>query len=96
MKVLRHNKDSLMAVLEAFVYDPLLNWKLIETAPKTKRSKSRTAATAGESVSNSVLENPGEFLEGSTATLPGVVAVLPGSKKGALDELGGESFFYYI
>jgi serine/threonine-protein kinase mTOR len=30
MKVLRNNKDSLMAVLEAFVYDPLLNWRLIE------------------------------------------------------------------
>lgn len=30
MSVLRRNKDSLMAVLEAFVYDPLLNWRLIE------------------------------------------------------------------
>ncbi|KAG1660885.1 Serine/threonine-protein kinase mTOR [Nymphon striatum] len=31
MRVLRHNKDSLMAVLEAFVYDPLLNWRLVES-----------------------------------------------------------------
>lgn len=30
MKVLRENKDSVMAVLEAFVYDPLLNWWLME------------------------------------------------------------------
>lgn len=30
MEVLRQNKDSLMAVLEAFVYDPLLNWRLVE------------------------------------------------------------------
>ena len=30
MKVLRNNKDSLMAVLEAFVYDPLLNWRLVD------------------------------------------------------------------
>ncbi len=29
MSVLRGNKDSLMAVLEAFVYDPLLNWRLV-------------------------------------------------------------------
>ena len=28
MRVLRDNKESLMAVLEAFVYDPLINWKL--------------------------------------------------------------------
>ena len=26
MRVLRNNKDSLLAVLEAFVHDPLLNW----------------------------------------------------------------------
>lgn len=26
MRVLRENKDSLMAVLEAFVHDPLINW----------------------------------------------------------------------
>lgn len=31
MRVLRENKDSLMAVLEAFVYDPLLNWRLIDS-----------------------------------------------------------------
>lgn len=29
MRVLRMNKDSLMAVLEAFVYDPLINWRLL-------------------------------------------------------------------
>jgi FKBP12-rapamycin complex-associated protein len=28
MEVLRDNKESLMAVLEAFVYDPLINWRL--------------------------------------------------------------------
>lgn len=30
MAVLRENKESVMAVLEAFVYDPLINWRLIE------------------------------------------------------------------
>ncbi|KAJ3083694.1 phosphatidylinositol kinase- protein kinase tor1, partial [Quaeritorhiza haematococci] len=32
MRVLRENKDSLMAVLEAFVYDPLINWRLLTNA----------------------------------------------------------------
>lgn len=32
MKVLRNNRDSLMAVLEAFVYDPLVYWRLVEAA----------------------------------------------------------------
>lgn len=31
MTVLREHKDSLMAVLEAFVYDPLLNWRLLDS-----------------------------------------------------------------
>ncbi|KAF4323262.1 hypothetical protein BBO99_00001548 [Phytophthora kernoviae] len=30
MRVLRDNRDSLMAVLEAFVYDPLINWRLLK------------------------------------------------------------------
>ncbi|EGC32838.1 protein kinase, atypical group [Dictyostelium purpureum] len=29
MTVLRNNKESLMAVLEAFVHDPLINWRLL-------------------------------------------------------------------
>nr|QXN57741.1 serine/threonine-protein kinase [Bemisia tabaci] len=39
MQVLHHNKDSLMAVLEAFVYDPLLNWRLIEAGVKRIKSQ---------------------------------------------------------
>jgi|HubBroStandDraft_1064217.scaffolds.fasta_scaffold2735647_1 phosphatidylinositol kinase/protein kinase (PI-3 family) len=36
MRVLRDNKESLMAVLEAFVYDPLINWKLaLQPSPAT-------------------------------------------------------------
>ncbi|EME28648.1 serine/threonine-protein kinase ATR [Galdieria sulphuraria] len=45
MQVLRNHRDSLMAVLEAFVHDPLINWRLlmdnenvplIETVPMMK------------------------------------------------------------
>ena len=27
MKVLRNNKDSILAILQTFIYDPLLGWK---------------------------------------------------------------------
>ena len=37
MSVLRAHKDSLMAVLEAFVYDPLINWRLVEGATQAKK-----------------------------------------------------------
>ena len=32
MAVLRDNKDSLVAMLEAFVYDPLISWRLLDQA----------------------------------------------------------------
>lgn len=38
MEVLRENRDSLVATLEAFVHDPLISWRLLNTkkyaAPK--------------------------------------------------------------
>ncbi|XP_037955980.1 serine/threonine-protein kinase Tor [Teleopsis dalmanni] len=57
MLVLRRNKDSLMAVLEAFVYDPLLNWRLLDT-DKTHRSKANNEnSTSGMIGGNSSLSN---------------------------------------
>ncbi len=41
MKVLRENKESLMAVLEAFVYDPLINWRLVQ--PDVERRADSTS-----------------------------------------------------
>jgi phosphatidylinositol kinase/protein kinase (PI-3 family) len=38
MRVLRENKESLMAVLEAFVYDPLINWRLMSN-PSPRQGK---------------------------------------------------------
>ncbi|CAH2984222.1 unnamed protein product [Chilo suppressalis] len=38
MEVLHRHKDSVMAVLEAFVYDPLLNWRLVEASRRTDES----------------------------------------------------------
>lgn len=35
MRSLREHKDSVMAVLEAFVYDPLLNWRLMDSKYQT-------------------------------------------------------------
>jgi FKBP12-rapamycin complex-associated protein len=41
MKVLRENKESIMAVLEAFVYDPLINWRLITNPTSPGNTNSR-------------------------------------------------------
>jgi serine/threonine-protein kinase mTOR len=39
MEVLRANKESLMAVMEAFVYDPLINWRLMQTDEDARRAE---------------------------------------------------------
>lgn len=64
MSVLHRNKDSLMAVLEAFVYDPLLNWRLIEggghagvngiVVVRSKSSNSTPSAPSVSAVSEAV------------------------------------------
>ncbi|XP_064642053.1 serine/threonine-protein kinase mTOR-like isoform X1 [Lineus longissimus] len=68
MEVLRENKDSVMAVLEAFVYDPLLNWRLVDTTTKGKRSKNRSDSFSGS-------QDPGDIL--------GSVDISQGPKKGS-------------
>ena len=37
MKVLRDNKESVLAVLEAFVYDPLISWRLLNSSQRAER-----------------------------------------------------------
>lgn len=39
MRTLREHKDSVMAVLEAFVYDPLLNWRLMDSGMYSLRMR---------------------------------------------------------
>ena len=41
MKVVRENKDSLLAVLEAFIYDPLVNWNLVTNLKTDNPSTNR-------------------------------------------------------
>ncbi|KAF9081161.1 phosphatidylinositol kinase- protein kinase tor1, partial [Mortierella sp. GBA35] len=51
MRVLRENKESVMAVLETFVHDPLINWRILHTSPRQQAAvaQSRNATAAHES-----------------------------------------------
>jgi len=42
MRVMRNNKDSILAVLEAFVHDPLVNWRLVAGGRKVGNQESNT------------------------------------------------------
>ena len=46
MRVMRTNKESLMAVLEAFVHDPLLNWRLLGVAAPSDEETDESEAEA--------------------------------------------------
>lgn len=45
MRVLRENKESIIAVLEAFVHDPLINWRLVQGG---RQVGGQNAARGGE------------------------------------------------
>eukprot|EP00887_Chlorella_sp_A99_P006163 scaffold3.g6163.t1 len=49
MRVLRTNKDSVMAMLEAFVHDPLINWRLLNTADNLTESQVHPSTGSGVS-----------------------------------------------
>lgn len=50
MRVLRENKESVMAVLEAFIHDPLINWRILNTQqqqPQAEQAQGRATANGG-------------------------------------------------
>ncbi|KAJ8946332.1 hypothetical protein NQ318_004222 [Aromia moschata] len=58
MSVLHRNKDSLMAVLEAFVYDPLLNWRLMDTAMRNRSTTGEVGSfSTGTSQEHDLIES---------------------------------------
>ncbi|KAI9910180.1 hypothetical protein PsorP6_010397 [Peronosclerospora sorghi] len=69
MRVLRENRHSLMAMLEAFVHDPLINWRLLSATDVPTSSHTETSAASsvvsssmGSSMSS---ESDGSMYEGS-------------------------------
>ncbi|KAG0576661.1 hypothetical protein KC19_5G097200 [Ceratodon purpureus] len=59
MQVLRTNKDSVMAMMEAFVHDPLINWRLF-TLPEVPHipGQGRPTATGNPDEGNALINLP--------------------------------------
>ncbi|KAL6044944.1 phosphatidylinositol kinase- protein kinase tor1 [Balamuthia mandrillaris] len=51
MRVLREHKESVMAVLEAFVYDPLINWRLLHPEKNAEEVARPPDGTRGRNAS---------------------------------------------
>jgi len=67
LRVLRDNKDSVMAMLEAFVHDPLINWRLLST-------NSPRAVQGGAGAGNN---NPAPALPRNMSRVNGGGVVMP-------------------
>lgn len=50
MRVLRDNKESIIAVLEAFVHDPLINWRLVQGGRQVEGGARGTGAEGAQGV----------------------------------------------
>ncbi|KAK0615733.1 armadillo-type protein [Bombardia bombarda] len=88
MRVLRDNKESVMAVLEAFIHDPLLTWRLTNPAspPGPNFNSEREAALIGPQAPRarrpSILDAPmppTEFL-GAHGGADGLTGAPPGTR----------------
>ena len=71
MAVLRGNKDSVMAMLEAFVHDPLINWRLLNTTGPGENGN--TQPGAGIAAVSTVYANTSSSTPTPTST-PGPTA----------------------
>jgi FKBP12-rapamycin complex-associated protein len=63
MSVLREHKESILAVLEAFVYDPLINWKM---GNKPMRNTQHSGVVGVESSTNANEEGLAHSVEGGS------------------------------
>ncbi|SPQ26658.1 5e2edd65-6acc-4dcf-a7ef-f29e4cb58798 [Thermothielavioides terrestris] len=89
MRVLRDNKESVMAVLEAFIHDPLLTWRLTNPAspPGPHFISEREQAIAGPHAARarrpSILDGPiapTEFLAAQGAGVDNMTGAPPGAR----------------
>jgi FKBP12-rapamycin complex-associated protein len=72
MSVLRNNKDSLMAVLEAFVYDPLLNWRLVDDNTRHRNNHSAARAATGQQGQGHEMGIAGDVVDADAGAVGGI------------------------
>jgi len=74
MRVMRDNQESMMAMLEAFVYDPLISWRLLNTAAKQPSPEQRGGGRSSAQASHPEVLDPS--LGGNNADATSMAASL--------------------
>jgi serine/threonine-protein kinase ATR len=85
LKVLRHNRDMVLSVLETFLYDPLVEFKSHKdpsnkTATKRARSTSRTVKSVNDPSTEPVNEKAREIIDMIERRLVGKIDAKPWEK----------------
>jgi tetratricopeptide (TPR) repeat protein len=86
MRVMRQHRDSVMAMLEAFVHDPLINWRLLNAGPAggpaPGNADAAGAAAAAAAVGGAGGAAGAAGVGGAGRTSPGG-GLISGSRRGA-------------
>lgn len=99
MAVLRDNKDSLVAMLEAFVYDPLISWRLLDQAADDTSKEAEIVTSSNSRESNRAELGTSVSLETEGAkdvvlahtTLSGPIREVQDEDKEEEEEEGGDN-----
>jgi FKBP12-rapamycin complex-associated protein len=90
MQVLREHSESLIAVLEAFVYDPLLNWRLLTTKTQTANHSKSQSHNHPDSQKNPLLNSPPSkpnLIESFPYDISGSASFTPPDAAGTEDDI---------
>lgn len=67
MRVMRENRESILAVLEAFIYDPLINWRLVTGGRRLERDATGATGQADDGNGAAVVNPGGQGQNGAEA-----------------------------
>ena len=65
MTVLRENRDSLVAMLQAFLYDPLISWRLVDLSNNNENADPVNAITDDDRLAESLLSSAHDVVTGN-------------------------------
>jgi phosphatidylinositol kinase/protein kinase (PI-3 family) len=91
MTVLRENRDSLVAMLQAFLYDPLISWRLVDLSNNNENVDATNHITGDGRLTESVLSSARDNVTGKSIVDVDVgVPIDAGSRPGVLPITEGD------
>jgi len=91
MTVLRENSDSLVVMLQAFLYDPLISWRLVDLSNNNENADPANAITDDDRLAESLLSSAHDVVTGNgILDVDAGVPIDVGSRPGVLPITEGD------